>query len=109
MTIILRRHHIPDCEHEYPDDWEFGGANGGDPRADRRWQPTTYEYLNRNLRPVYVSTVPLCDHEAIHRERVLVDTFRGSRIFYIRATRPDDTVEMIYNDMEGALADGSAP
>jgi len=108
VTItIVRRWISDDCRHDYPDDWTFGGANGGDPRADSRWQPTLYEYMNRSLATVHVSTTPLCDHEAIHQEKPQVDTFKGSEIFYIRATRPDGTTEIIYEDIEGAWG-GSA-
>lgn len=108
MTITIRRRWISeDCEHEYPDDWTFGGANGGDPRADQRWQPTLYEYLNRQMAVVHVSTAPLCDHEAIHQEKAQVDFHKGSEIFYIKATRSDDSIEMIYSDIEGALGVGS--
>lgn len=105
MTIIIRRNDLEGCEHEYPDDWTFGGANGGDPRADSRFQTTTYVYLNRNLRPIFVDSSSLCDHIAIQVKRLAVDGyFPPSKVFYIQAQRPgSDKPEMIYSDVEGAL------
>lgn len=103
MTILLR---YPEwgCEHEYPDDWTFGGAKGGDPRADQRFQPTTYIFMNRMLAPIYIGSDPLCDHEAIHSKRLRVDSYHtGSKVFYIKAQRPDGSEEIIYSDIDGAL------
>jgi hypothetical protein len=51
--------------HRFPDDWEFGGANGQDPRADPRWQPTTYRHLAAHLDEVWLTQTPLCDDQAI--------------------------------------------
>lgn len=107
MTILLR---YPEwgCEHLYPDDWTFGGAVGGDPRADPRWETTTYIFMNRMLAPIYVGSDPLCDHQAIEEKRLAVDGyFPGSKVYYIKAQRPDGSEEMIYQDIEGALG-GSA-
>lgn len=104
MTITLRYPEWGDCEHTYPDDWEFGGAVGGDPRTDSRWRPTTYIFMNRALAPVYVGSDPLCDHEAIEGTRKRVDShFPSSKVYYIKAQRPDGREEMIYQDIEGAL------
>lgn len=55
----------PPHTHEFEDDWEFGGADGLDPRADPRWRPTTYEYFDGGLHPIYVTQTPLCDDQAI--------------------------------------------
>lgn len=109
MTILLRYPEIsPDCEHIYPDDWTFGGAKGGDPRADQRFLPTIYTFLDRMLSPIYIGSDCLCDHEAIHSKRLRVDNHHtSSKVFYIRAERPDGCTEMIYSDIEGALG-GSA-
>jgi hypothetical protein len=51
--------------HFYPVDWEFGGANGLDPRSDPRWEQTTYVYLDNNLREVWTTQVPICLDQAI--------------------------------------------
>lgn len=104
MTITLRYPEFGGCEHTYPDDWEFGGAKGGDPRADSRWQPTTYIFMNRNFRPIFIGSDSLCDHEAINSKRLRVDSYHtDSKVYYIQAQRPDGTEELIYSDMEGAL------
>lgn len=56
----------PDCpEHDFPDDWQIGGATGEDPRIDPRWMPRTYTYLDGNLQECYVTQVPMCDEEAL--------------------------------------------
>jgi hypothetical protein len=51
--------------HLFEDDWVFGGANELDPRSDPRWEPTTYVYLDHNLRTVWTTQVPLCLDQAI--------------------------------------------
>ena len=55
----------PEHFHEYPDDWEFGGPTGLDPRADSRWRPTTYEYWDDQANRIHLTQVPLCDDQAI--------------------------------------------
>lgn len=92
------------CEHEFPDDWTFGGAVGADPRADPRYLPTTYEFLDRSFRRIHVCCSPLCDHEAIRGKRPRIEgSFRDAKVFYIKAIRPDGTTEVVYSDIEGAL------
>jgi hypothetical protein len=51
--------------HFYPADWQFGGANGLDPRSDPRWENTTYVYLDHNLREIWTTQTPLCLDQAI--------------------------------------------
>lgn len=93
------------CEHEWPDDWVFGGAIGGDPRADPRYLPTVYEFLDRNLRRIHTCCSPLCDHEAIQDKRVRIErSFKDAKVFYIKAIRPDKSFQLIYADVEGALS-----
>lgn len=53
------------CEHEYPDDWQFGGANNSDPRSDPRWRPASYTYYDADTTELVVTQVPLCDDEAL--------------------------------------------
>lgn len=65
MTIIIECAFDPPHTHHYPDDWQFGGANSLDPRADPRWHPTTYEYIDANLERIHITQVPLCDDEAL--------------------------------------------
>lgn len=92
------------CTHEFPEDWVFGGAVGADPRADARWLPTTYEYLDRNMNRVHITQTPLCDHQAVRTQRATVDNyFPDHKVRYIIATRPDGKPEMVYADIEGAV------
>lgn len=65
MTVIVQCSYEPAHEHEFPDDWEFAGANQLDPRSDRRWIPETYYYLNDHLAVVWTTQVPLCLDQAI--------------------------------------------
>lgn len=65
MTVVIECPYEPVHEHEFPEDWEFGGANQLDPRSDRRWTPTTYVYLDSNLHEVWTTQVPLCLDQAI--------------------------------------------
>lgn len=51
--------------HEFPDDWIFGGANNADPRADPRWEPTTYLYYDWQAMIIWTTQTPLCDDQAI--------------------------------------------
>lgn len=65
MTVVIECPYEPVHEHEFPDDWEFGGANHLDPRSDPRWEPTTYVYLDDSLHEVWTTQVPLCLDQAI--------------------------------------------
>lgn len=65
MTISLECAYEPPHTHEFPDDWQFGGANGKDPRSDPRWTPTTYVYLNDHFDEVWITQAPLCLDQAI--------------------------------------------
>lgn len=51
--------------HEWPDDWEFGGPTGLDPRADARWRGPTYIYFDDKLEDIALTMTPLCDEQAI--------------------------------------------
>lgn len=63
--MIKRCRYEPPHTHEFPNDWTFGGANGEDPRADSRWEPTTYRYLDERLDEIWYTQTPLCDDQAI--------------------------------------------
>lgn len=78
-----------DSPHEFPDDWIFGGADGNDPRADPRWEPTTYIYLDRTLHDVHVTQTPLCLEQAID-EFTLVQGWGNLNPIYLQVTTPDD-------------------
>lgn len=63
MIVLPCQYDGPD--HEFPDDWEFGGANNEHPAADRRFCTTTYTYYDDRAQPCWTTVVPLCDDEAI--------------------------------------------
>lgn len=52
-------------DHEYPDDWIFGGADGRHPGADPRHLPATYNYYNDKAFIIWSTSIPLCDDEAV--------------------------------------------
>lgn len=81
----------PTHQHEYPDDWTFGGASGLDPRADSRWRGTTYVYLDARLESVWTTQVPLCDDEAIDD----FTKWRKDGAVYLQAKRPDGDVQLL--------------
>lgn len=87
MPILL------DCgydeTHEYPDDWIFGGADELDPRADMRWMPTTYTYLDAGLRDVHVTQAPICLHQAID-EFTKVEGWGNLKPVYLQIRKPGD-------------------
>lgn len=65
MTLVQECPYEPPHSHEFPDDWVFGGPSETDPRADERWTPTTYIYLNDRLDPVWTTQVPVCLDQAL--------------------------------------------
>ena len=90
MTIVIECGYEPAHTHEYPDDWQFGGANALDPRADPRWRPTTYEYYDANLRVVHLTQVPLCDDEALEKFTDVARYGPGFVPVFLRARRPGE-------------------
>lgn len=64
-SVIIECPYEPLHVHFYPEDWQFAGANSLDPRSDPRWEPTTYVYLDDNLREVWTTQVPLCLDQAL--------------------------------------------
>lgn len=57
----------PEHFHEFPDDWIFAGPRGTDWRADPRWKPSVYIYLDENLRTVWQTSEPRCLDDAINK------------------------------------------
>jgi hypothetical protein len=89
---------IPHC-HEYPDDWEFGGPAGTDPRADPRWRGSTYTYLDATLHQIHLTQAPLCDSQALD-EFTLVASW-GLQPVYLQVKRPSGEVIVLpwqYNE-----------
>jgi hypothetical protein len=93
--IILECGYDPPHIHTYSDDWDFGGANGLDPRADIRYRPTTYRYFDARLRVIDLTQVPLCDDQAIDEFTKVAGYGPGFSPVWLQATRPDGTVETI--------------
>lgn len=92
--------------HEFPDDWEFGGANETDPRADLRWKSTTYTYFDARLNIVHYTQVPLCDNEAINYFHQIASWGPKINPVWVSATRPDGTVETLkvnYHKTDGLI------
>ena len=98
MTWILDCPFDPPHVHFFPDDWQFGGASGVDPRADPRWRPSTYVYFDAHLTILHVTQVPKCDDEAID-QFTFVAGWGDPK--WIQVTRPGErtatTLPVIYN------------
>lgn len=82
----------PPHTHVYPDDWEFGGANGADPAADPRWRGSSYTYWSDKLEILETTCVPRCDDQAIDN---FTQVARWGNPVYIQAARPDGSVERL--------------
>lgn len=62
---MVKCKYVPEIEHEYPEDWIFGGADGTHPGADSRYKPATYMYFDKDLVLLSMTNVPTCDEAAI--------------------------------------------
>ena len=82
-------------DHEFPDDWEFGGANDEHPGADPRYRPTTYVYFDDKIRPIHLTQVPLCDDQAIDEFTFVANISPDFNPVWLQATRPDRKVVML--------------
>lgn len=85
----------PPHTHVYPDDWEFGGANGKDPAADPRYRPTTYTYWSDKFELLELTSAPRCDDQAIDYFTQVAGFGPAYNPVYIQATRPDGAVERL--------------
>jgi hypothetical protein len=81
-------------EHEFPEDWIWGGHDQLDPRADPRWRPTTYTYLNADLSEAWVTQVPFCDDEALDYFTE-VAKIKGSNPKWLMVKRPSSPLETL--------------
>ena len=86
--IEIRCPYDPPHVHQYPDDWEFGGASGTDPRADRRWKPSTYIYYDADLTVLETSQTPLCDDQAIDEFTKVAAKGRDFNPVWLYVARP---------------------
>lgn len=109
MTVILCEYDIPH-EHEFPEDWVFGGADGMHFGADVRWKPVSYTYYNEAFEAIHVTSAPLCDQQAIDEFTLVanygagfVPVYLGARhqgeavatMLPVKYNKADDTVEEI--------------
>ena len=102
--IVKECRYEPPHHHEFPGDWCFGGANGEDPRADPRWTPTTYNYLDSHLDVVWTTQAPLCDDQALdeftkHRDlgvQFIQVRRPGSREFELLAYQYDGSSDTVF-------------
>lgn len=87
MKVIPCKFGGPD--HEYPDDWVFGGVDGTHPGADPRWKWRTsaYEYYDDKARIIHSTSVPLCDDEAIDSFTVVAGYGPSFNPVWVSATR----------------------
>jgi hypothetical protein len=92
MLEIICGYTDPPHVHEYPDDWEFGGADGLHPGADTRYRATTYYYLDERLDVVFLTQQYLCDDEALDR---FTDVAKFGSPVYLQAKRPNGTKTLL--------------
>lgn len=81
----------PPHTHTYPDDWVFSGPSGTDPRADQRWVSSTYIYLDRTFRQIWLTQTPLCDDQAIDE----FTKWGKDGAVYLQAKRPDGRLDLL--------------
>jgi hypothetical protein len=90
MKILTCRYEPPHT-HEYPDDWQFDGANGLDPRADPRYRGSTYFYYDADLTLLEVTQVPLCDDQALDEFTKVAGYGPRFNPRYIQVKRPGES------------------
>lgn len=88
MTVLECTYFEPHT-HEYPEGWEFGGATGADPRADPRYEATTYTYFDADVTVLWVTQAPLCDEQAIEEFTKIANMSRRHNPRWLSAKRPD--------------------
>lgn len=76
--------------HIFPGDWVFGGADGNDPGADPRWESSSYHYLNEFAQTVWVTSAPLCEHQALD-QFTLVSSFGDLHPRYLEVRHPGES------------------
>ena len=81
----------PPHTHTYPLDWHFGGPRGTDPRADPRWKPRHYVYLDSQLREVWTTHVPRCLDQALDE----FSLYRGYDPKYLEAQDESGVLQLV--------------
>lgn len=96
MTTLICAYTDPPHEHTYPDDWTFGGALGLDPRADERWQATTYYYYADDATILWTTQTPLCDDQALDEFTKIAAMGKTFNPKWLGVKRPGETnIEML--------------
>lgn len=93
-----------ECKHTLPGDWIFGGPTDEDPRADPRWRPMTYVFMDRLLRTKHMTSEPMCIHVAKSSYKERIERLYDVKIFYITAALENEKGELIYSDVDGAVS-----
>lgn len=91
MTLVQTCDYEPLHEHEYPDDWQFGGPSGTDPRQDPRFEPASYQYLDAHLEVIHSTSHACCDDEAIDYFTQVAESGPTMRPVWLRVRRPGET------------------
>ena len=91
MHVVFGEEHW----HSFPNDWEFGGPNGTDPRADRRWKQTTYQYYDSSARVIHTTQIPLCDDQAVDEFTKVANYGAKFDPKWVSARRSDGVVQML--------------
>lgn len=95
--------------HEYPDDWFFGGPRNADPRADPRWLPTTYRYVDDRLDTIYDTQTPKCDEQAIDEFTKVASFGPDFNPVWLMVKRPwsdkFETLTLMYNKATDEVSD----
>ena len=89
--------------HEYPDDWQFGGADNTHPGADPRYMPQTYLYFDRELNVVWRTTMMTCDEQA----RAFITTAEQTHkcaIIALQKLVPGEKNATVWSDAAGVMA-----
>ena len=97
----------PECKHPLPADWYFTSAVEGerpqDPRADPRWRPVTYVFMDRKLHAIHITSEPQCDHVAKGSYKKRLEKRLGIQIFYITGAPEGRKGTVVWADPDGAL------
>ena len=93
MSTFIECSYPPKHEHEYPDDWEF--SSNGHPGADARLQPSSYTYYDSDAQVLHVTSVPLCDDEALDKFTQVADWFPNCHPTWLAVKRPGEKLAML--------------
>lgn len=85
---------FPGSQHTHPDDWIFGGADGDDPRADPRFEPNNYTFYDENVQPIWTTSTPICDDEAIDMFTWVASLGNNFNPHWLSVRRKDGKEEM---------------